>query len=43
MEAATFDEVKKHWIITSDSGDHHLECVEATSGHDDEEDTHEDA
>ncbi|AVU76671.1 hypothetical protein CRX69_16245 [Pseudomonas rhizophila] len=43
MEAATFDVVKKHWIITSDSGDHHLECVEATSGHDDEEDTHEDA
>src|SRR3546814_7111472 len=30
MEAATFDKVTKHWIITSDSGDHHLESVEAT-------------
>ncbi|SEO42484.1 hypothetical protein SAMN03159293_02859 [Pseudomonas sp. NFACC39-1] len=43
MEAATFDKASNHWIITSDSGDHHLECVEATSGHADEDDEHEDA
>jgi hypothetical protein len=43
MQAATFDKALKHWIITSDSGDHHLECVEATSGHDDEDSDHEDA
>ncbi len=43
MQAATFDKTLNHWIITSDSGDHHLECVEATSGHDDEDDEHEDA
>ena len=38
MQAAIFDKATNHWIITSDSGDHHLECVEATSGHDDEDD-----
>jgi hypothetical protein len=43
MQAATFDKAENHWIITSDSGDHHLECVEATSGHDDEDEEHEDA
>ncbi|MBC3376367.1 DUF5629 family protein [Pseudomonas sp. SWRI92] len=43
MQAATFDKALKHWIITSDSGDHHLECVEATSGHDDEDQEDEDA
>lgn len=43
MQAATFDKASNYWIITSDSGDHHLECVEATSGHDDEDDEHEDA
>ncbi|SFX59511.1 DUF5629 family protein [Pseudomonas sp. NFACC36] len=43
MRAATFDHASKHWIITSDSGDHHLECVQATSGHDDEDDEYEDA
>ncbi|MCQ6254955.1 DUF5629 family protein [Pseudomonas sp. Q11] len=43
MKAATFDNVSKRWSISSDVGDHHLECVEATSGHDDEEDEHEDA
>ena len=43
MQAATFDTSLKHWIITSDSGDHHLECVEATSGHDDEDDEDENA
>lgn len=38
MQAATFDKASNHWIITSDSGDHRLECVEATSGHADDED-----
>ncbi|SCW95165.1 MULTISPECIES: DUF5629 family protein [unclassified Pseudomonas] len=44
MKAATFDKTRNKWTITSDSGDHHLECVEAASGHDDDEDDeHEDA
>jgi len=43
MQAATFDKARGHWNITSDSGDHHLECVEATSGHDDEDDEDENA
>ncbi|MCE0463219.1 MULTISPECIES: DUF5629 family protein [Pseudomonas] len=43
MQAATFDKAANHWIISSDSGDHQLECVEATSGHNDEDDEHEDA
>ncbi len=43
MQAAIFDKTLNHWIITSDSGDHHLECVEATSGHDDEDDEDENA
>lgn len=43
MQAATFDPARKHWIITSDSGDHHLECVAATSGHDYEDDEDENA
>lgn len=43
MQAATFDKASNHWIITSDSGDHRLECVDATSGHDDEDDEDENA
>jgi len=43
MQAATFDQAHNRWIITSDSGDHYLECVEATSGHDDEDDEDENA
>lgn len=43
MQAATFDATCNHWVITSDSGDHHLECIEAFGGHDDEDEEHEDA
>ncbi|TWC17858.1 hypothetical protein FBY06_11667 [Pseudomonas sp. SJZ085] len=43
MQAATFEPASKHWIISSDSGDHHLECVEAIRGHNEEDDEHEDA
>lgn len=43
MQAAIFDTALNHWVITSDSGDHHLECVKAASGHDDEDDEHQEA
>lgn len=38
MQAATFDRTCNHWVISSDSGDHHLVCLDAVSGHDDEDD-----
>ncbi|WP_231985565.1 DUF5629 family protein [Pseudomonas vancouverensis] len=42
VEAATFDPTLKSWLITNDTGEHRLVCVDAIGG-DNEDDDHEDA
>ncbi|MHC8314198.1 DUF5629 family protein [Pseudomonas sp. LB3P31] len=43
IEAATFDQALKSWIITGNSGEHRLVPMEAIGGDNDEEQANEDA
>jgi len=40
---ATFDETLQSWLITGDSGEHRLVCMDAFGGGDDEDDQDENA
>ena len=42
IEAATFDASLQSWVISGQSGEHRLVCLDATGG-DNEDDVHEDA
>ncbi|WP_460125487.1 DUF5629 family protein [Pseudomonas sp. S2_C03] len=42
IETATFDTALQSWIITGESGEHLVVCLDATGG-DNEDDEHEDA
>ena len=42
IEAATFDATLDSWLITGDSGEHRLVCLDAASGDDDGDETNAD-